>query len=124
MMYISNMIIKNNKRSMNFEKNMNIIQDIKLHHPHMKDSLYSEVLRNIYNMKLYERKDKHILLDSLPYSMKNKLIISMNQQIISDFNFFKNIDNSDFIVKVVTSLVPIISIKNDIVVKEGNYIYL
>ena len=120
--YISNMIIKNNKRSMNFEKNMNIIQDIKLHHPHMKDSLYSEVLRNIYNMKLYERKDKHILLDSLPYSLKNKLIISMNQQIISDFNFFKNIDNSDFIVKVVTSLVPIISIKNDIVVKEGNYI--
>ena len=60
---------------------MEIIQDIKFHHPHMKDSLYREVLRNIYNMKLYERKDKHILLDSLPLSIKNKLIINMHQQI-------------------------------------------
>ena len=120
--YISNMIIKSNKRSMNFEKNMEIIQEIKLHHPHMNNSLYNEVLRNLYNMKSYEKKDKHVLLDSLPYSMKNKLIISMNKKIINDFIFFKNIDNSDFIVKVVTSLVPIISIKNDIVIQEGNYI--
>ena len=120
--YISNQIIKQNKRSMNFEKNLEIIQEIKLHHQDMKESLYNEVLRNLYNMNLYERKDKHILLDSLPYSLKNQLIISMYQKIINNFIFFKNIDNSDFIAKVVTSFVPIISIKNDIIIQEGDFI--
>ena len=120
--YISNMVIKINNKSMSFEKNMGIIQEIKLHHPNMKDSLYNEVLRNIYNMRLYEKKDNHILLDSLPYSLKNKLIINMHQHVINNFIFFKNIDNSDFIAKVVTSFVPIISIKDDIVIQEGNYI--
>ena len=120
--YISNQIVKINQRSMTFEKNMETINEIKLNHPYMKNTLYNEVVRNIYNMKLYERKDKHILLDSLPYSLKNKLIISMYQNIINNFMFFKNIDNSDFIVKVVTSFVPIISIKNDIVIQEGHYI--
>ena len=120
--YISNQIVKMNKKSMTFEKNLEIIQEIKLHHPHMKNSLYNEVIRNLHNMELYERKDKHILLDSLPDSLKNTLIISMYQQLISNFNFFKNIDNSDFIVKVITSLVPIISIRNDIIIQEGDYI--
>ena len=120
--YISNMIIKMNERSKNFEKNMEIINEIKLNHPHMKNALYNELLRNVYNMKLYEKKDKHILLDSLPYSLKNILIINMNQHIINNFIFFKNIDNSDFIIKVVNSFVPIISIKDDIIIQEGDYI--
>ena len=120
--YISNQIVKINQRSMNFEKNMDIINEIKLHNPCMNDCLYNEVVRNINNMKLYEKKDKHILLDSLPYFLKNKLIICMYQDTINNFIFFKNIDNSDFIAKVVTSFVPIISIKDDIVIQEGNYI--
>ena len=120
--YISNMIVKTNEKSKNFEKNMEIINEVKLNHPHMKTSLYNELLRNVYNMKLYEKKDKHILLDSLPYSLKNILIINMNKNIIDHFIFFKNIDNSGFIIKVVNSFVPIISIKDDIILQEGDYI--
>jgi hyperpolarization activated cyclic nucleotide-gated potassium channel 2 len=54
--YISNQIVKINQRSMNFEKNMDIINEIKLHNPCMNDCLYNEVVRNINNMKLYEKK--------------------------------------------------------------------
>ena len=46
----------------------------------------------------------------------------MNHNIINNFIFFKNIDNSDFIIKVVNSFVPIISIKVDIIIQEGDYI--
>ena len=46
----------------------------------------------------------------------------MNHNIINNFIFFKNIDNSDFIIKVVNSFVPIISIKDDIIIQEGDYI--
>ena len=120
--YISNYIVKSNKKSMTFEKNFEILQEIKLHHPNMKNSLYNEVLRNLYNEQLYEKKDKHLLFDGLPYSLKNKLITEMYKSIIKNFVFFKNIDNSGFIVKVVTSLKPLISIKGDIIIQEGDYI--
>ena len=46
----------------------------------------------------------------------------MNHNNINNFIFFKNIDNSDFIIKVVNSFVPIISIKDDIIIQEGDYI--
>ena len=120
--YISNYIIKSNKKSMTFEKHLEILQEIKIHHPNMKNSLYNEILRNIYNEQLYERKDKHLLFDCLPYSLKNKLIVEMYKPLIKTLVFFKDIDNSDFIVKVVTSLKPLISVKGDIVIEEGDYI--
>ena len=120
--YISNNIIKANQKSMTYEKNLEILQEIKLHHPNMKNTLYNEVLRNLYNEQLYERKDKHLLFDCLPYSLKNKLIMEMYRPLIKHFVFFKDIDNSDFIVKVATSLKPLISIKNDILIQEGDYI--
>ena len=120
--YFSNYIIKINKKSMTFEKNLGILQEIRLNHPNMKNSLYNEVLRNLYNEQLYEKKDKHILFDCLPYSLKNKLIIEMHKPIINSLVFFKDIDNSDFIVKVVTSLKPLLSIKGDIVIEEGDFI--
>ena len=85
--YISNYIIKSNQKSMTFEKNLEILQEIKLHHPNMEDSLYKDVLRNLYNEQLYERKDKHLLFDCLPYSLKNKLIMEMYKPIIKKFCF-------------------------------------
>ena len=120
--YISNYIVKSNKKSMTFEKNLEILQEIKLHHPNMKNTLYEEVLRNLYNEQLYEKKDKHLLLDCLPYSLKNKLIMEMYKSIIKKFVFFKDIHNGDFIVKVITSLRPLITIKGDIIIQEGDYV--
>jgi hypothetical protein len=107
---------------MTFEKNLEILHEIKIHHPSMSQSIYYEVLRNIYNEQLYERKDKHLLFDCLPYSLKNKLIMEMYKPIIKNFVFFKDNDNSDFVVKVVSSLKPLISIKGDTLIEEGDYI--
>jgi hypothetical protein len=120
--FFSNYIIKKSKKSMTFEKNLEILHEIKIHHPSMSQSIYYEVLRNIYNEQLYERKDKHLLFDCLPYSLKNKLIMEMYKPIIKNFVFFKDNDNSDFVVKVVSSLKPLISIKGDTLIEEGDYI--
>ena len=68
----------------------------------MKNTLYEEVLRNLYNEQLYEKKDKHLLFDCLPYSLKNELIMEIYKPLIQNFNFFKDVDNSDFIIKVTT----------------------
>ena len=120
--FISNYIIKKNQKSMTFEKNVGILKEIKIHNPHLKDSVYQEVLKNLHNEQLYERKDKSILFDCLPYTLKNKLIMEMYKPFIRNFVFFKENENSDFIVKVVTALKPLLSFKNDILIQEGDFI--
>ena len=120
--YISNYIIKKNEKSRVFEKNLSILKEIKMNNPLLKDSVYQEVIKNLFNEQLYERKDKSLLFDCLPYSLKNKLIMEMYKPFIHNFVFFKNIGNTDFIVKVVTSLKPLLSFKGNILIQEGDYI--
>ena len=120
--FFSNYIVKKNQKSMTFEKNVSILDEIKLYNPNLKNSVYREVLKNLHNEQLYEKNDKSILFDCLPYSLKNKLIMEMFKPIIDNFIFFKDTENSDFIVKVVTSLKPLLSFKGDILVQEGDFI--
>ena len=63
-----------------------------------------------------------MFIDCLPYSLKNKLIMEMYKPFIENFIFFKDNENSDFIVKVVTSLKPLLSFKGDILIQEGDFI--
>ena len=48
--------------------------------------------------------------------------MEMYKQIIQNFIFFKEIDNSDFITKVSTSLKPLIAFKGDILIQEGDFV--
>ena len=120
--YFSNMIVKISQKSINFKNKLDILNEIKINHPKMSNVIYNEVLRNLRNEQYYEKKDKQLLFQNLPYYLKNILIMQMYKPIIKSFNFFKDIDNSDFIVKVTTSLKPLISIKGDILIQEGDYI--
>ena len=120
--FFSNYIIKSNQKSMSYEKNVEILREIKINHPNMKKSIYQEALRTLKNEQIYERKDKHLLFDCLPYSLKNEMIMEMYKQIIKNFIFFKEVDNSDFIIKVATSLKPLIAVKGDILIQEGDFV--
>ena len=120
--FISNYIVKSNQKSMTYEKNIEILREIKFNNPNMKDSIYKEVLRTLYNEQLFERKDKHLLFDCLSYSLKNQLIIEMYKPIIMNFIFFKDVYNSDFFIKVATSLKSLISNKGNILIQEGDFI--
>jgi hypothetical protein len=46
----------------------------------------------------------------------------MYEPIILNFVFFKNFDNKDFIVKVLFCFKPILAIKNDILIKDGDFV--
>ena len=120
--YISNYIVKSNHKSIAFEKNVSILKEIKRQNPHLKDSIYKEVLKNLFNEQLYEKNDKSVLFDCLPYTLKNKLIIEIYKPFINNLVLFKGVENSDFIVKVVTSLKPLLSFKGDILIQEGDFI--
>ena len=120
--YFSNYIVKINNKSMTFQKNLSILEEIRLHHPDLKNNIYQEILKNLHIEQLYEKNDKNILFDCLPLTLKNKLIMEMYKDFINNFVFFKDNQHSDFIVKVVTSLKPLLTFKDDILIQEGDYV--
>ena len=120
---ISNYIQKMNERNTKYGKKLEILEEIKLNNPHLSYKLYDKILRLIHYRKYHEDEtEKNIVLNSLPNSLKNLLIIEMYKKFINDFIFFKGIDNLEFIVQVISKLKPIIGIKGDILIKEGEYI--
>ena len=120
--FISNYIKKKNEKYIDFESKIKILEEIKGKHPLLDNELYERILRYLkYNKSEYKYKVENIL-DSLPSSLQNNLIVEMYKPIIRNFHFFKYFENSDFFVKIVTSLKPILSMKDDILIQEGDFI--
>ena len=120
---ISNYIRDNNKDTIFFDAKVSILDDIKLHHPDMDNDLYSKIYLYLKTLKLLHKKnDKNILLDSLPYNLKHSLLYEINRPLIEGLNFFKNFQNSVFILSAVTKLIPVITNKGDIIIDKNEII--
>jgi len=120
--FISNYIKKMNEQYIDFENKVQILSDIKIQYPLLKNELYEKIIRYLKYNKSENKYNVDFILDSLPLSLKNNVIIDMYKPIIKNFQFFKSFQNSDFFVKIVTSLKPILSMKDDILVQEGDVI--
>ena len=120
--YISNYIKKNNEKYIIYEEKVKILEEIKINYPNLSNNLYERITRYLkYNKSKYKYNIKYVL-DSLPSSIQNNLIIEIYKPIIKNFLFFKYFENSDFFVKIVTSMKPILSMKDDILINEGDVI--
>ena len=122
--YISNYIKKYNEKFIDFENKMNVLTEIKIEYPNLPQDLYDRIKRHLIYNKSEQKCNLKFILESLPSSLQNNLIIEIYKPIIMNFQFFKSFDNSDFFVKIVTSLKPILSVKDDILIQEGNIIFL
>ena len=120
--FISNYIKKINEKSADFDKKLSILDEIKRNNPNLPDDLYDRILRHLKFKNFYDKKLKNIIFDCLPVGLKNNLISEMYKPIIKNFIFFKNFQNTDFIVRVILAFKPIIAYKNDILVNEGDMI--
>ena len=118
----SNFIQKLNEKSVDFEKKKNILDEIKINNPNLPDELYDRILRYLKFRHFHEKNIKNIIFDCLPVGLKNSLIYEMYKPIIKNFIFFKNFQNTDFIVQVILSFKPILAYKNYILVNEGDLI--
>ena len=118
----SNYVKKINEQSVDLESRISILDDIKMTNPNMTKDLYDRILRHLKYKKYFEKKDKSVILDSLPVTLKNNLIVEMYKPIIKNFIFFKSFQNTDFIVRVILSFKPILALKNDILVNEGDIV--
>ena len=118
----SNYIKKINERSADYESRKSILDEIKINNPNLPDHLYDRILRYLKFKNFHERKLKNIIFDCLPVGLKNNLISEMYKPIIKNFIFFKNFQNTDFIVRVILCFKPVIAYKNDILVNEGDMV--
>ena len=119
---ISNYIKKNNEKFIDFEEKMKVLNEIKLEYSNFGQDLYNRIARYLnYNKSEYKCNLKFIL-ESLPSSIQNNLIIEIYKPIIKNFQFFKSFENSDFFVKIVTSLKSVLTLKDDILIEEGQSI--
>ena len=118
--YISNYIKKNNEKFIEYEKKMNILTEIKHEYPNLGNILYERIKRYLNYNKFENKVNLKYILESLPLSLQNNLIIEIYKPLIQNFQFFKTFENSDFFVKIVTSLKPILSIRGDLLIQEGD----
>jgi len=117
---VSTYVQKANEKHIKYEGKIQILEEIKLNNPHFSEELYLRILKLLYYRKFHEEEsEKNIVLDSLPNSLKNNLIIEMYKTNINGFKFFHNIENRDFIVQVISKLEPIIGLRGDILIEEG-----
>ena len=120
---VSTYVQKSNEKNIKYEGKIQILKEIKLNNPNLSEEIYLKILKLLYYRKFHEEEtEKNIVLDSLPNTLKNNLLIEMYKTYINGFTFFKNIKNRDFIVQVISKLESIIGFKGEILIKEGEYV--
>ena len=119
---MSNYVKVLNEKTEELSKKCKILDEIKLSYPKFPDDLYDRIIRFLKYKQFNEKKDKNIILDDLPLALRNTLIFEMYKPIINSFIFFKNFSNSDFIVRVILAFKPILAIKNDLLIKDGDLV--
>ena len=62
------------------------------------------------------------MINCVPDAIKNDLLFKIYSKVINGFIFFKGAKNSNFILQVLTSFIPIISKKEEIIILEGEII--
>ena len=118
---ISNGINKESFASINYLNELNILENIRITHTNLPYSLYLNIMNHLKQKHFYQKKyDKNLLINSLPYGLKNDFIFSMYKNPIEKFDYFKNILNSNFIAETLSYFSPITANKNDILLKEND----
>ena len=120
---VSDYVKNESKASIKYNKDMMQLEEIRIAYPNMPFKLYNNIKQHLQrSLRRQEKFDTNILINSLPYALKNNLLLTIHKEIISKFIFFKGCENSDFIIKVLTHFIPLYSKKNTFLIKEGEKI--
>ena len=117
---ISNGINKQSYASINFSNECLVLENIRRSHRELPYKIYFAIKKHLEFKHFRQKKyDKDLLINSLPYSLKNSIIFSMYKPVIENFHFFKGISNSNFLVETLSYFTPISGKKNETFIKEN-----
>ena len=118
-----NLIKNENQSSIKHLNNLKILEEIRMEYPNMSFKLYKKIYNHIESRNKSEKKaDQNILTNSLPFNLKNAILLVVYNSIIKNFKFFKNCENSNFIIQVLSKVYPSTSKKNEFLLFEGEMI--
>ena len=120
---ISNGINKQSYASINYSNDSQILENIRKEHRELPYRVYKEIKKHLeykhFHQQIY---DKNLLIDNLPFTLKNNLIFSMYTEELRKFNFFKGISNTSFLSEILYNFYPLICKKNEILLNENEII--
>jgi hypothetical protein len=120
---IGNYVKNESYASMQFNKDETILEEIRISHPNLSFKLYKQIYQHLHARKIRQQQcDSNLLINSLPYSLKNNVLFTMYKQTINNLKIFKKCQNSDFILRLLTNFIPLFSKKNAILIHEGQII--
>ena len=120
---IGNYVKNQNHAAVKLDEDENMLEEIRISYPNLPFKLYNNIFQHLKSRKLRQQKyDANILINSLPYSLRNHLLFTMHAQTVKNFKMFKHCQNTDFIVKLLTNFIPLFSKKNAILIYEDQLV--
>ena len=120
---ISNSIQNESYIQIKLDKNKTILEEIRIAYPLMPFNLYSKINKHLIQNSNNEKKSElNFLLNSLPDIIKGEVLFSVHKKYIDNFKIFKGIQNSNFILSILSRFIPIISKKEELILTEGNIV--
>ena len=120
---ISNGINRQSYASINFANDAQILENIRKEHRDLHFEVYKEIKQHLeykhFHQQIY---DKNLLIDNLPFSLKNNLLFSMYTVELQNFDFFQGISNTSFLSEILYNFYPLICKKNEILLNENEII--
>ena len=120
---IGNYLRDQSHEQIKLSKDLNILESIRVSYPSMSYNLYSKIknhLQSIFNKR--KKTGISLLINGVPDAIKNDLLFKIYSKVINEFSIFKNVKNSNFVLQVLTSFIPIVSKKEEIIILEGEII--
>ena len=121
--FLENLVDLENSKSLKLRNKIQYLQKISVLY-NVNYELYEKILNFLkYNSK-FNAEEKAKFIDYLPTSLKNLLICTMYKEIIENFTFFKQHrdNNTEFKVRILLSLRPIIAFKGEEILKVGQFV--
>jgi hypothetical protein len=99
---------------------LNILESIRVSCPTMPYKLYFKIKSHLLNISKKRKKaGLSLLINGIPETIKNDLLFKIYSKEINRFSIFKNVNNSNFILQILTSFIPITLKKEEILLLEG-----
>ena len=120
---VGNYVKNESKAEIKHSKDLTLLEEIRLEFPELSFKLYNKIHQHLKSVSNQQKKvDLNILVNSLPYSVKNLVLFRVYDNCIHRFYFFKNCENTDFISRVLTNFIPLFSKQKALLIHEGEII--
>ena len=123
---IGNYLRDQSHEQIKLDKDLNILENIRVTYPKMTFKLYSKIQTHLLKISKTRKKTGiSLLINGIPDTIKSELLLRIYSKVIREFSIFKNVNNSRFVLQVLTSFIPITLKKEEILLLEGedvNYV--